>query len=119
MAKFEIAIQGLKVWGHHGVLQFEKDLGQFFVIDANLVVEAGIDDELAQSVSYAEIAELIAKDVQQNPVNLIETLAMRLHAAVMEFSPRILSAKITVHKPNAPINLEYEDVLVSYSGENG
>lgn len=50
MAKFEIAIQGLKVYGHHGVLQFERDLGQYFVIDANVLVDAGTSDELSESV---------------------------------------------------------------------
>lgn len=118
MAKFEIAIRGLRVYGHHGVLQFERDLGQFFVIDANVLVDAGISDELSESVSYAELAELIAKDVKTNPVNLLETLAMRLHKLVMTYSPRVQHAVITVHKPNAPIDLEFSDVSVSYAGEH-
>ena len=118
MAKFEIAISGLKVYGYHGVLQFEKDLGQFFLIDANVLVEAGTSDQLAESVSYADLAELIAKDVKSNPVDLLETLAMRLHKLVMGYSPRVQHAVITVHKPNAPIDLEFSDVSVSYAGEH-
>ncbi len=118
MAVFEISIQGLQVYGHHGVLRFERDLGQFFLIDAKLDVEAGVSDQLDESVSYAEIAELIANDVKRNPVNLIETLAMRLHGLVMAHSKRIQRATITVHKPSAPIDLEFADVSVSYSGEN-
>ena len=118
MAEFEIAIRGLEVYAHHGVLQFERDLGQIFVIDATLTVDAGTADELEESVSYAEIAELIADDVKQNPVNLIETLAHRLHGKVMAKSPRIKRAEITVHKPSAPIELKFEDVFVTYRGDN-
>jgi dihydroneopterin aldolase len=49
-------------------------------------------------------------------VNLIETLAHRLHSKLIAFSPRILSASVTVHKPSAPIELEFENVSVTYSG---
>lgn len=118
MAEFEIAIRGLEVYAHHGVLQFERDLGQIFIIDATLTVDAGTSDDLAQSVSYADIAELIANDVKQNPVNLIETLAHRLHSKVMARSPRIKRAEITVHKPSAPIDLKFDDVSVTYRGDN-
>ncbi|MEY4995261.1 MAG: hypothetical protein RLZ65_1110 [Actinomycetota bacterium] len=118
MAEFEIAIRGLEVYAHHGVLQFERDLGQVFVIDATFTVAAGTSDDLEESVSYAEIAELIADDVKQNPVNLIETLAHRLHSKVMARSPRIRRAEITVHKPSAPIDLKFEDVSVTYRGDN-
>jgi len=118
VARFEISIEGLKVYGHHGVLQFERDLGQFFVIDAKLEVEAGVSDQLDESVSYAEIAELIANDVKRNPVNLIETLAMRLHELVMAHSRCIKRATITVHKPSAPIDLEFSDVSVTYPGQD-
>lgn len=118
MAEFEIAIEGLRVWGNHGVLQFERDLGQHFLIDARIWVEAGVADNLAESVSYAEIAHLIAEDVKRNPVNLIETLAMRIHALVLGHSSRIRKAEITVHKPSAPIDLEFSDISVTYSGNH-
>ena len=116
MANFEIQIRGLKVFAHHGVFQFEKDLGQDFFIDADLVVEAGLSDELDESVSYAVVAEVLTSNAKANPANLLETLAYRLHQEVMKISDRIQFAKITVHKPNAPIDLEFEDVSVSFSG---
>lgn len=116
MAKFRIDISGLKVYAHHGVLDFERALGQEFFLDVSVEVEAGLNDNLEESVSYADLAELLVSDAKQNPVNLIETLAHRLHAKLMAFSPRILSASVTVHKPSAPIDLEFENVSVTYSG---
>ena len=116
MAKFRIDITGLKVYAHHGVLDFERALGQEFLIDATVMVEAGLNDQLDESVSYAELAELLVSDAKQNPVNLIETLAHRLHSKLLAFSPRIVRASVTVHKPNAPIELDFENVSVTYSG---
>lgn len=116
MPKFQIEIHGLRVFAHHGVLEFERALGQEFVIDAFVEVEAGLNDDLNESVSYATIAELLVSNAKQNPVNLLETLAYRLHSAVMELSPRVILASVTVHKPNAPIDTEFKDVTVSYFG---
>lgn len=116
MAKFQIEIIGLRVYAHHGVLDFEKALGQEFIIDASLWVEAGDNDELSEAVSYADLAELLVADAKRNPVNLLETLAYRLHGKLIAFSPRVISAAVTIHKPSAPIDLEFEDVRVTYSG---
>jgi dihydroneopterin aldolase len=46
------------------------------------------------------------------PVNLIETLADRL-AQVCLIDPRVAAATVTVHKPGAPILLEFADVAVT------
>lgn len=116
MAKFQIDIVGLKVYAHHGVLEFEKALGQEFFIDTSVTVEAGLNDKLEEAVSYADLAELLVTDAKQNPVDLLETLAFRLHSKLLGFSPRVLSASVTIHKPNAPIELEFQDVSVTYSG---
>ena len=116
MAMFEISIRGLKVFAHHGVLDFERALGQEFFIDALVVVDAELDDEITGTVSYAELADILVRDAKQNPVSLLETLAVRLHSKLLSHSPRILSASVTIHKPNAPIDLEFDDVSVTFTG---
>jgi dihydroneopterin aldolase len=37
-----ILLRGLRVFGHHGVLAHETDLGQVFVIDLELALDLGI-----------------------------------------------------------------------------
>ena len=46
------------------------------------------------------------------PVNLLETLADRL-AGVCLADPRVAAATVTVHKPQAPIPLQFADVAVT------
>jgi dihydroneopterin aldolase len=55
-------------------------------------------------------------DAKQNPVDLLETLAQRLLAVTYGF-PGVSKAKITVHKPNAPLNHKFEDVSVTVKGK--
>lgn len=110
-----IALTGLKVRGFHGVLPEERADGQDFVIDAVLTVDtrdAATSDDLAATVDYGVLASGLAEVVAGEPVNLIETLAARL-AAVCCADPRVISARVTVHKPSAPIPLAFEDVAVT------
>ncbi len=110
-----IALTGLRVRGHHGVLPEERRDGQEFVVDAVLTLDtrtAAASDDLAATVDYGGLATRLAEVVAGEPVNLIETLAARL-AEVCVADPRVISARVTVHKPSAPIALAFDDVSVT------
>ena len=117
----KISIRGLKVYAHHGVFDFEKAYGQDFFIDADVWIDgeaAAANDDLAQTVNYGELANALVADAKTNPVDLLETLASRLLALVMGFGGGdqtgiVKKAKVTVHKPNAPIEHEFADVSVT------
>lgn len=110
-----IALTGLRLRGHHGVLPEERRDGQEFVIDVELSVdtrEAATSDALADTADYGALARRLEEVVAGEPVNLLETLACRL-ADVCLRHPRVISARVTVHKPHAPIPLPFEDVSVT------
>lgn len=111
-----ITLTGLRAWGHHGVLESERAYGQHFIIDAKLTVDlpATLNDDVAKTVNYAQLANALKKDAETNPVNLIETLAQRLAKVALK-TAGVLAQKveITVHKPSAPIEAEFEDVSVT------
>ena len=116
---YKVRIDGLKVYAYHGVLQSEKDFGQDFYIDVNLDVEAGSEDRIDSTVSYATVADEVVKTATSNRFDLIETLAKEISKAVLALDARILRATITVHKPSAPIGHEVRDVSVTISGARG
>jgi 7,8-dihydroneopterin aldolase/epimerase/oxygenase len=113
----KIQIKGLRVYGYHGVLEHERQEGQYFIVDATIKIDAeraSATDDIANTVSYAELAKLISENVRNNPVNLLETLAQRLADEVLfAASPFASKVKITVSKPDAPIDLYFETVSVS------
>lgn len=121
----KISIRGLKVYAHHGVFDFERAYGQDFFIDADVVIDgaaAAANDDLAKTVNYGELADALVADAKANPVDLLETLASRLLTLVMNFGGGaetgiVKKAKITVHKPNAPISHEFADVSVTVKGK--
>jgi dihydroneopterin aldolase len=112
-----IEIKGLRVYGYHGVMDFERQEGQYFIIDATIWLDASRavqTDSISDTVSYAELAQLISNDVRHNPVNLLETLSQRLaDLLLISAGPLARKTKVKVGKPDAPIDLYFETVTVT------
>ncbi|MGO3250117.1 MAG: dihydroneopterin aldolase, partial [Microbacterium gubbeenense] len=92
-----IDLTGLAAYGYHGVFDHEKRDGQEFLIDVSLALDtdpAAASDDVADTVHYGELAERIVAIVEGDPVDLIETLAQRILAAVLT-DVRIASAAVT------------------------
>jgi len=117
----KISLTGLRVFAYHGVFDFERQNGQDFYIDASVWIDgdkAAINDDLAATINYADLAKLLVENAKNEPVDLLETLAARLLDLVMNLAGGdatgvIQKAKITVHKPSAPIVYDFEDVSVT------
>jgi 7,8-dihydroneopterin aldolase/epimerase/oxygenase len=114
-----ITLRGLVVRGYHGVFEHERTDGQDFVVDVALDVDtssAARSDNLADTVDYGAVAAAVAAVVSGEPVNLLETLAGRIATACLA-DARVTSVEVTVHKPNAPIPLTFDDVAVTITRE--
>jgi dihydroneopterin aldolase len=110
-----ISLTGLRVRGFHGALAQERADGQDFVVDVALSVDtrpAGETDALADTVDYGVLAERLAAVVAGEPYDLLEKLAARL-ADVCLSHPLVFEVEVTVHKPNAPIAQDFQDVSVT------
>jgi dihydroneopterin aldolase len=111
----ELSILGIECYGHHGVFDFEKRDGQTFVIDLSLGVATGpaaASDDLRDTVDYGSLVGSVKAAVEKDPVDLIETLAQRI-ADVCLADARVEWARVTVHKPDAPIEATFSDVALT------
>jgi len=109
-----IELVGLRVRGYHGVHPEERRDGQLFGIDVTIetdVTAAARDDDLSQTVDYSALARQVAAIVAGEPVDLIETLAVRLADACLAH-PGATAVEIAVHKPQAPLGMPFDDVVV-------
>jgi dihydroneopterin aldolase len=111
----ELAITGIECYGHHGVFDFEKRAGQVFVIDLVLGLDtaaAAASDDLSDTVDYGSLVSAVKAAVEKDPVDLIETLAQRI-AGVCLLDARVEWVRVTVHKPDAPIDATFSDVALT------
>jgi dihydroneopterin aldolase len=110
-----LTLTGLRAFGHHGVFEHERLDGQEFIVDVSVWFDsraAAATDDLGETINYGTLAELIVAVVENDPVDLIETLAERIAALVLE-QPQAKSVEVTLHKPSAPITVPFDDVSLT------
>lgn len=102
--------KGLTFKGCHGVLPQEKKLPQKFIVDLELFLDlssAGIEDNLQKTVNYDEVYKQVKRIVENESYNLIEALAENIAASLLLRFP-LQCVDVTVYKPEAPVNGEFE-----------
>lgn len=108
-----IKIEGLKIFAHHGVLEEEKINGQEFIIDISMVVdihESYLNDDLNKTVNYDLVANMVNNYTITHVFNLIETLGEGICKLILKNFDKVNEVSVTVHKPSAPIKLDFNDV---------
>ncbi|WP_402468265.1 2-amino-4-hydroxy-6-hydroxymethyldihydropteridine diphosphokinase [Isoptericola aurantiacus] len=110
----QIRLSGVTATGFHGVLPQERAEGQTFRADVVLHLDtqaAAASDDLTATVSYAEIADDVHAVLAGPPADLVERVAERIAAVVLE-RPAVQAVDVRVHKPQAPIGVPFDDVEV-------
>jgi dihydroneopterin aldolase len=110
-----IDLIGISAHGHHGVFDDEKKNGQTFVVDASLGLDLGPaarEHDLTKTVHYGVLAQQIHDAIVNDPVDLIETVALRMVDLCLA-DDQVRWASVTVHKPEAPIAVTFQDVAVT------
>jgi dihydroneopterin aldolase len=111
-----IFVTGLLVHAHHGVMRHETKVGQQFAIDLELAIDlagAAASDKLIDTVSYASIVEAATRAFTAQSYQLVEAAAGAIADEVLASFPRVVSVRVTVHKPHAPIAAIFGDVGVT------
>lgn len=112
-----IRLRNCSFFGRHGVLESEADLGQRFFVDIDMEVlptRPLAEDDLASTVDYGAVFELVRRVVETERFALIEALADCIgRSLIADFAP-VRRVTVTVRKPSAPIAgiLDYAEVSV-------
>lgn len=115
MSRDRITLRGLRGHGHHGVYPEERESGQPFVVDVVLFLDlapAARSDDVADTVHYGELAQQVVAVVEGEPVHLLETLAQLVAEVCLSYEP-VQQVEVTVHKPEAPVGVPFDDVTVT------
>lgn len=110
-----INLRGIKAYGTHGLLPEEKVTPQLFVVDADLYVDlapAALTDRLSETVDYSFAAQVIVQEIQGQHRDLIETLIARIAQRLLDI-PLVNVVHVTLHKPDAPLGVEKQDVALN------
>lgn len=110
-----ITLTGVRATGYHGVYEHERREGQVFIADVVLelsLADAARSDDVADTVDYGELADQVAAVLAGDPADLLETVAQRVADRALGYA-RVDAVEVTIHKPQAPIAVPFDDVSVS------
>ncbi|MFH0916004.1 MAG: dihydroneopterin aldolase [bacterium] len=101
----DIFIQGLEVYGHHGVAHEEQVLGQRLLYDVRLTTEdcrAARTDEVADTIDYTEVLDVVVEVATVKSYSLLERLAQATAEAILRKFP-VDEVWVQVTKPHPPV----------------
>lgn len=103
-----LILSGLTGFGYHGNNPAERKLGQTFTVDLEVVLDtrrAAASDGIDDTVSYPRLEEAARKILEGKPMNLLETVAERIAAAILTY-PEVVQVTVRVSKRPPLPNLE-------------
>lgn len=110
LTSFEISLEDARFHAFHGVMPQERMIGNEFAVDLTVRLPAEvpdsrmefISDELSDTVSYADLYEVVALRMK-TPVNLLEHLASVIIKDIVSRWEMIEAVKIKITKLYPPI----------------
>jgi 7,8-dihydroneopterin aldolase/epimerase/oxygenase len=111
----DIFIEGLEVYGHHGVTDEEKVLGQRLLYDVRLTMEhcaAAQTDDVADTIDYTEVMDVIVDVVTTRSYSLLERLAHMSAEAIIRRFP-VDEVWVQVTKPHPPVAMALTSVAAA------
>jgi 7,8-dihydroneopterin aldolase/epimerase/oxygenase len=105
----EVTLEGLRIFGRHGVTDEERERGQDFLYDIRMqVADDALSDRIEDAVDYRDVAGTVRGLSDAGQFALLEALAAAVADAIVE---RFAVARVSVRvrKPDVrPAGLEVE-----------
>jgi len=110
-----ITIRALEVFAHHGLLAQEREQGQTFRFDIGLSLKnsaAPRTDDIADTIDYAAVCDLVTEVATAADYNLLERLAGVIADEILEHFPRADKVKVRAAKVSPPVSQPVGEISV-------
>ena len=101
-----IRLQGMTFSAAHGASPGERTRERRFIVDMEVEADlrrAGATDDLADTVNYSALHDVVREVLLGPPVNLLESLAHRVAERVLGDFP-VVAVRVRVAKPGVPVD---------------
>lgn len=103
-----IHLRQVRFHAFHGVMPQEQQVGADFLLDLKVgypLAQAMQSDEVADTLNYAALYDLAAREMQQ-PSQLLEHVVGRIAKAISQTFPQVTSIDLELTKLNPPMGAE-------------
>lgn len=111
----QIIMKEMSFFSKIGVLNFEKEKGQNFIVDLTLdygYIQAADTDDLKQTTDYAGVYSLLESYFAKCRADLLESVCNEIIDLLLAFDEKIVQVDILLKKPEAPINGKFAYMAV-------
>ncbi|BES63273.1 dihydroneopterin aldolase [Dysgonomonas capnocytophagoides] len=111
-----ILLENVRLYAYHGVGEQERIVGNHYLINLKIkinVMDAVRSDSLEDTISYADVFEMVKKEMAI-PSKLLEHVAGRIISALRKTYPAIENIELKLSKNNPPMgaDMDYASVLI-------
>jgi len=111
-----IILRNIRLEGRHGVHEYELETPQPFEVDIELLLNlqpAGIDDDLAKTIDYGRIYDVVRQIVESTSFHLLEALAEAISHEILAEFPAV-EVGVRIRKPAVQLGgpLDYAGVEI-------
>lgn len=109
-----VCLNNMRFHAYHGVLPQERVTGGEYVVNIRACCPLDVavkSDNVADTVNYAELLEIINKEMQK-PSCLLENVAGRIGESIFKAFPQISNIDVSVAKINPPMSADIESASV-------
>lgn len=118
-----IRLRGLTLYTHHGVGEDEREVGQRMTFDldlAPLACGATASDDVAETIDYGAVTELVAELATGARYRTLERLVTVIAEAVLErFPADSVTVRATKPVPPVPFTMDGASVEVTLRRDGG
>lgn len=110
----KIYLEDVKIYAYHGVLPEENIIGTYYILNLEIHTDLWIaaeSDDLNDTISYAEINEIIHDEMKINS-KLLEHVAGRIITKIREKFDQISYIKLRITKTSPPMKGEMKGASI-------
>jgi len=100
-----ICLHEVRFYAFHGVMPQERRVGGEFLVSVKVgypLEKAMSSDDVADTLNYAELYELVKKEMML-PSSLLEHVMGRIVEAIEKAFPKVTSVEVKIKKVNPPM----------------
>lgn len=115
-----VKAKNIRVYGNHGCLPQETEVGQYFFVDVEIHSDfkiAALNDELSGTIDYVDINRIVVSEMKK-PSKLIETVGYKIMHELTDFFKTATFIEVVITKPNPPINGDVDHVSITVNSND-
>jgi len=115
MEKFTVTLEGIELYGHHGLYPGEKELGSKYKIEISfdLIIPSKEVLELQDTVDYKKAYDIVVS-IFKTPTPLLENICKRIAKQLKSNFSNTTSITVSISKLSPPLGGISESAKVQY-----